>query len=156
MRQSSAEPLLSDNEFLTRFEACTIRSEDFHHRDHVRLAWICLQRSPLLEALRRFIEALRRFAAYHGALEKYHETITWAYILIIHDRMARESQAKTWEQFKLENTDLFDRKSNVLRLYYRESTLKSTQARARFLFPDRAGSLGDRVQGSREANSHPV
>src|SRR2546429_6001543 len=42
--------------------------EQFHHSDHVRMAFEYLGRYPALEALARFSEALRRFAAVQGKL----------------------------------------------------------------------------------------
>src|SRR5438445_6852519 len=51
--------------------------EQFHHSDHVRMAFEYLCRYPALEALARFSEALRRFAAVQGKPHLYHETITW-------------------------------------------------------------------------------
>ncbi|MEO6260843.1 MAG: hypothetical protein ABIP63_10850 [Thermoanaerobaculia bacterium] len=54
----------SDEErtFLQAFEDCSLPAAAFHHRDHVRVAWIYLQTFPLLEALNHFILGLRRFA----------------------------------------------------------------------------------------------
>jgi len=34
---------MTDTEFLRAFENCEIANGDFHHRDHIRLAWIYLQ-----------------------------------------------------------------------------------------------------------------
>ena len=80
---------MNDREFVEAFEACAVASSDFHHTDHVRLAWIYLGRHELLTAIERFATSLRRFATHHGAAGKYHETITWAYLLLIHERRQR-------------------------------------------------------------------
>ena len=61
------------------------------HRAHVRLAWLYLREDSLLDALTRFVEGLKRYAGSLGASTKYHETITWAYLFLIHERMAREA-----------------------------------------------------------------
>ena len=39
---------MTDSEFVDSFEDCTLPSTAFHHRDHVRLAWIYLRRHPPL------------------------------------------------------------------------------------------------------------
>jgi len=57
---------LADQEFVRSFETCELPNESFHHRDHIRLAWIYLRRYGELEARRHLGEAIRRFAAYHG------------------------------------------------------------------------------------------
>jgi hypothetical protein len=67
----------------------------------------------------------------------YHETITWAYILLIRERMARAEREETWPEFKASNADLFDRERNILKKYYREETLASDLARSTFVLPDK-------------------
>ena len=51
---------LSDAEFVRAFEACELSNESFHHRDHIRLAWIYLQSYGALEARRRMAAAIRK------------------------------------------------------------------------------------------------
>jgi hypothetical protein len=70
---------MNDREFVDAFEACAIANRNFHHADHVRLAWIYLREHPLIEAIERFTTSLQRFAAHHGVPGVYHETITRAY-----------------------------------------------------------------------------
>ena len=57
---------MNDHEFVDAFEACAIAGADFHHADHVRLAWIYLREHPLIEAIERFTTSLQRFARHHG------------------------------------------------------------------------------------------
>jgi len=80
---------MDDRDFVAAFESCALPSEGFHHRDHVRLAWLYLKELPPAQALTRFTEGLQRFAEAHGKPGLYHETITWAYLLLIRERMAR-------------------------------------------------------------------
>ena len=49
-------------------------------------------RFPGLEGIRRFSEGLERFAAASGKPGLYHETITWAFLLLIGERLARGLQ----------------------------------------------------------------
>jgi hypothetical protein len=77
----------ADSRWIEAFEAATLRDGAFHHRDHVRTAWIYLRRFPPAAALDRFARGLRRFAAEKGKPGLYHETITWAYLLLIRERM---------------------------------------------------------------------
>ncbi|MFN0108109.1 MAG: hypothetical protein ACKVZH_04580 [Blastocatellia bacterium] len=128
---------MTDQELVERFETLTLQPELFPHREHVRLAWIYLHTHPPLTALEKFCEGLKRFAASLGKADIYHETITWAYLLLIHERMARMESANTWEVFAENNSDLLHWKSNILKRYYREETLQSELARKIFLFPDR-------------------
>ncbi|MGE5616448.1 MAG: hypothetical protein ACM3X5_05995 [Bacillota bacterium] len=127
---------MSDREFIDSVERCTLAGAAFHHADHVRLAWLYLNEAPLLEALDRFTTTLRRFAAHHGVPGKYHETITWAYVLLIHERMKRASSPAPWESFRTANADLFEWKPSVLERYYDRATLASEFARRVFVLPD--------------------
>lgn len=127
---------MTDAELLRSFEDCTLPNSAFHHRDHVRLAWLYLRRLPALEALARFTEGLKRFAAANGHPGLYHETITWAYLLLIHERMAR-TDTELWEKFAERNPDLLNWKPSVLDRYYEKETLGSELARRVFVLPDR-------------------
>jgi hypothetical protein len=130
---------VDDREFVAQFEACTLPPAQFHHRNHVRLAWLYLKEAPLLEALSRFRTSLQRYARSLGASAKYHETITFAFLFLIHERMHR-AEAATFDEFADANGELFDA---ILLRYYREETLGSELARRVFVWPDRVA--GDRL-----------
>lgn len=127
---------MTDVEFIGQFENGTLPPEAFHHRDHVKAAWLYLHRYPVHEALQRFCDSLKNFAAVHGKANLYHETITWAYFLLIRERMKRLG-SQNWEAFAAANPDLFDWTNNILKTYYREETLRSDIARQVFVLPDR-------------------
>lgn len=127
---------MNDSEFVAAFEACAIARSDFHHSDHVRLAWIYLREHPLIEAIQRFTTSLQRFAAHHGVPALYHETITWAYLLLIHERMQRTGAPADWSSFCTANTDLFTSRPSILERYYAPETLHSDTARRTFVMPD--------------------
>jgi 2'-5' RNA ligase len=125
----------TDDEFVRGFEGCTLPNSAFHHRDHVRLAWIYLRRHPALTALARFTESLQRFAAFHGHPGLYHETITWAYLFLIHERMADAPGEEAFETFAARNADLFAWNPSILDRYYDPETLRSERARRVFVLP---------------------
>lgn len=128
---------MEDTEFIERFDNCTLKGEDFHHRDHVRIVWLYLQSYSVLETLGRFSGGLKRFAAANGKPNLYHETITWAYVFLINERIERRGHRQSWSQFVAANPDLFDWKDNILMTYYQPNTLRSETARRTFVFPDR-------------------
>lgn len=128
----------SDAEFVAAFESCALPNTEFHHADHIRLAWVYLRELPLLEALERFRSGLQRFAAHNGVPGLYHETITWAYLLLIHERMQRAEATADFASFRRLHPDLFAWKPSLLDAYYRPETLGSDLARRVFVLPDRA------------------
>lgn len=109
----------------------------FHHADHVRVAFGYVTQYPLLEAIGRFSAALKRFARAQGKPQLYHETITWACLVMIRERWARAGGGQRWEEFAGENPDLLIWKGGVLAALYREETLESDFARHTFVLPDR-------------------
>ena len=126
-----------ESEWMEAFERCTLPNDSFHHADHVRMAFLYLQKHTPLEALGRFSSALARFAAANGNPNLYNETITCALLLLIRERVARADSPQTWAEFSASNTDLLRWDDNILKKYYRQETLSSELAKNVFLFPDK-------------------
>lgn len=127
---------LSDEEFRGRFESGSLPAASFGHRQHVRMGWLFVRSDGMPEALSTFPNALRRFAESHGATTLYHATITWAFLLLIHERQQR-APATTWQAFAEANPDLQTWKPSVLDRFYRADTLQSALAKGTFVMPDR-------------------
>ena len=127
---------MTDDQLLLGFADCTLPNEAFHHEEHVRVAFLYLERYSTLEALERFSRSLRKFAEAHGKSTLYNETVTWAYMLMIRERMARGSP-RGWSEFRAANLDLLDRERDILKKYYTTETLQSALAKTTFVFPDR-------------------
>ena len=123
-------------DLLDSFLNTTLPADQFHHEQHVHVAWEFVRRHGMPAALGAFTTAIKRFADAKGATGLYHETITWAFLLLIAERQAR-TDAATWEQFADANADLLCWKPSILERYYSSEVLKSDLARKVFLFPDR-------------------
>ncbi len=120
---------MTDAELLAAFEAGTITS--FHHREHVRVAFAMLARDgDLAAAALAFRAGLRRIAGTSG---KYHETLTWAYLVIIAERMYGRGYASSAELFA-DHPDLLDR-DLLARYYDLGAIIASPIARAVFVLP---------------------
>ena len=126
-----------DLELISVFENGSLSPSAFHHADHVHTAFAYLRQYPVLEALGKFSTALQRFAELHGKPNLYHQTITWAYIFLIHERMGRAGKPQTWENFAQANPDLLILKDGILKKYYADETLQSDLAKRVFIFPDK-------------------
>ena len=120
------------------FEQGTLSPNKFHHTEHVKIAWWYLSNYSLLEALTHFVTGLKSFAKSLGKENLYHETVTWAYILLINDRLNKCEEKLSWDEFAKNNEDLLDRKNNPLENYYQTNSLKSDLARKTFLWPDKS------------------
>lgn len=127
----AGQPLLLD-----AFLDTTLPADQFHHREHVQVAWEFVRRYGMPTALAEFSAAIKRFADAKGATGLYHETITWAFLLLIADRRAR-CAGDSWEEFAAANEDLLAWKPSILDRYYSKELLASDLARRTFLMPDR-------------------
>ena len=105
----------------------------FGHREHLELAWSYLRVHPIGEAAEVMAAAIRHIARLHGAEEKYHETITRAWLHFVAVHMQRWG-AESFEEFIERNPDLLDR-TLVEHFYSRELILRQA-ARATFAVPD--------------------
>jgi hypothetical protein len=133
------------DELIRQLEDCTLPLPAFDHRAHVQAGFTYLQRHGYAGALAAMATALRRFAAHHGKHGLYHETITTAFLALIHQRMAEDlnaqgreialagAQALDWERFAAAHPDLFAR--DLLARYYSRDTLRSDLARHCFVLP---------------------
>jgi hypothetical protein len=134
-RNVESRSAMTNPEFIQCFENDALPGE-FHHADHVRLAYAYLSQYSVLRALERFASALKRYADARGKSQLYHETVTHAYFFLIRERMAR-TEAKDWDEFAQRNPDLLVWKNGILTRYYQQGTLESDLARTVFLFPDK-------------------
>src|SRR4029450_1785516 len=89
---------ISDAALVEGFLDTSLPADAFHHAQHVRCAWLFVRQHGMPGALAAFPAALRRFADAKGATRLYHETITWAYLLLIHERQQR-LPAADWPDF---------------------------------------------------------
>ena len=129
-------------DLLEQFEAGALNPAEFHHRQHVEVVWLYLQRYAVEEVLVRFPAALKRFARSIGKENLYHATITWAFILLTNERIERarhksRQRSASFDEFAAANADLLAWKPSILERYYTRETAASELARRTFLFPDR-------------------
>ena len=128
-------PAEAGHHLLKAFLDATLPSDQFHHTQHVHVAWLFVRHYGMPAALTEFTAAIKRFADAKGATGLYHETITWAFLLLIAERQAR-CEARDWADFAAANPDLLMWKPSILERYYSSGTLKSDLARKVFVFPD--------------------
>lgn len=128
------------DQLLARFIDTTLPTGEFHHEQHVQVAWLFVRQHGMPAALGEFTAAIKRFADAKGAHGLYHETITWAFLLLIAERQAR-SKTATWEDFTGANPDLLVWKPSILSRYYSKELLASDLARRTFVMPDLIGRV---------------
>jgi hypothetical protein len=108
----------------------------FSHRNHVRAAWQCLREDPLPQAAQRFTGLLRQFVGQIGAADKYHHTLTVAFMHLIDVR--RRAAPGDWDGFERAHPELFRDAQRLIEQHYSPALLKTPEAHSGFIEPDRA------------------
>ena len=119
---------MTDAEFLRAFEDTTL--EPFHHRDHLRVTYLYLRQFGEEGTRERLGPAIFRYAAARGGAEKYHQTITLAWI-----RLMAAALEDGFDATLREHPELLDK--SLLNRYYSTAVLQSPEARERWVEPDR-------------------
>jgi hypothetical protein len=136
---------VSDDEFLTALESCTLNERDFGHAAHVRLAYLYLRSGGFARALDRMQGSIRRYATSLGKPNRYHETITVAFLALIQQALYVQGNDEGWDAFARSNPQLLQR--DLLLQFYSQAQLESELARQVFLLPPRASSEAESCAG---------
>lgn len=120
------------SELTRQFEAYSVDPGAFGHREHVQVAYEMLQKYDFLEATARYVKAITTIAARAGTPEKFHMTITLAFLSLIAERIHSTRQSN-FEEFLEQNKDLLSK--SLLSNWYPDAQLKSDLARTHFLLP---------------------
>jgi hypothetical protein len=99
---------MTDLELLDGFERGALPPGSFHHREHVRLTWLYLERGGRGDAEARLLAGLQAFAARAGKPDRFDAALTSAWVGVI-DTARRETGAATFEQLIARRPDLLDR-----------------------------------------------
>jgi hypothetical protein len=105
----------------------------FGHRQHVQLAWRYLYGAEPEIAERSMKAAIRHVATTHGAPEKYHETLTIAWVRLVAAHI-RSCDAGSFDEFIAANPGLLDRR--LPERHYSRATLWTGHARHEWVEPD--------------------
>lgn len=128
----------ADQTLLTQFENATWPREQWHHREHVKVAYLYLRQYTFAEALPRLRARLQAYNAAHAvpdALDRgYHETITRAWLWLVHVTLSEYGPADNADAFCDAHPHLLS--ANVLRLFYSRERIASAEARRQFVEPD--------------------
>ncbi len=115
---------LSDGDFLHRFTAGELRAEDFRHGDHLRFAWLALERLPFDMAEESVAQNLRTFLRrISGSNAQFHATHTHGWVRVLaamHERTFAEVLA----------AHAVELRSTALTRYWSKELLASAAARS--------------------------
>ena len=129
-----------DEVFLKAFEDCTLPSDQWKHRAHLKVAYLYLRTLPFDEALIKARQNIQRYNAATNTPENlergYHETITVAWMRLMDCALSVSGPATSADEFLEREAQLLN--SKALRFFYSREQLISWRAKAEFVEPDLA------------------
>jgi len=127
---------MSDDAVLQAFEACQLDPAKFHHDDHIRLAWLCVQRYGAHEAETKLLDGLHRFTQRAGVPQKFMHTTTIAWTRLVAAAQTGSPRTVNFPKWIQSRLQLLDR--NLLAKYYSPGRLETEKARSGWVEPDLA------------------
>jgi hypothetical protein len=124
----------SDDDFVRAFEGGELDTDEFRHRDHIRLAWIVLRQDGEKAGGERVSRGIRNFAAQHGVSDRYHETITCFWVRLVAHAIEVEPGIDDFGAFLLRFPLLLDQQ--LVHRHWSHEMLAAPAARMGWVEPD--------------------
>lgn len=124
--------------FQALYDEVMADAERFGHRQHLHLTWLAVRRFGTAEAITVVSDGIRETARYAGAPQKYHATVSRAWVEMVgHHALGHRSDGgdDSFERFAEANPALLDKR--LLSRFYSSALLASAEARAGWVEPDR-------------------
>jgi hypothetical protein len=107
----------------------------FGHREHVHLTWLAVRRHGIAAAVGLVSDGIQRTGRYAGAPQKYHATVSRAWVELVGHHAAERGEAD-FAAFADHHVALLDKR--LLSRFYRSATLASPAAKTGWVEPDLA------------------
>lgn len=128
---------IGDAQFLAALEDCSLPADCFDHAAHVRAGYLYLCGQPFPPAAAAMCTTIANYVRALGKPDRYHETITVAFMALINAQLRRHGDGGGWDGFRARNPELLRR--DALLAYYPRAVLESDEARASFTLPPLPG-----------------
>jgi hypothetical protein len=114
----------------------TAGSAHFGHRQHVHLTWLAVRCYGPATAITLVSEGIQQTARYAGAPQKYHATVSRAWVELVGHHVTTDGPGEDFDRFVARHPALLDKR--LLARHYRSSTLASPEAKVGWVEPDLA------------------
>ena len=123
-----------DAELAAILAAITGPSGQFRHRQHINLAFVAVRRYGMPEATAKICTWIRHIAAYERAPQKYHHTVSRAWVEIVAHHVETDPECTDFDAFAGRHPALLDKR--LVGRHYRSATLAAEPARRGWVEPD--------------------
>jgi hypothetical protein len=110
-------------------------ADRFGHREHIHLTWLAVRRYGVRVATTVVSDGIQRTARYAGAPQKYHVTMSRAWVELVGHHVLAEAGG-SFDSFAALHAELFDKR--LLARFYTSATLACASARSWWVEPDLA------------------
>ncbi len=110
-------------------------AQRFGHRQHVHLTWLAVRSCGTPRAISLVSEGIQRTARYAGAPQKYHATVSRAWVELVGYHVDAHP-GPDFDAFVEQNSALLDK--GLLSRFYRSTTLAAAPAKDGWVEPDLA------------------
>ena len=129
---------MNDDDFIHQFETCSFPFDQWHHRAHVKLAYLYLTRHGLETAGTKLRDGIRAYNAANQVPDQptsgYHETLTQFWLRLVDVTVQQYGQLPTADEFFDFHPELSQKKNH--RLFYSPGLFMSSAAKREFVEPD--------------------
>ena len=129
---------MDDDSFMREFEAGTFPFDSWHHREHIKAAYLYLCQFPFELALERMRTSIQRYNAAQNVPNQpgrgYHETMTQVWMRLVHVALSEYGPGQDADSFYKAHPELAEK--GILRLFYSRALLRDPQAKLKFIEPD--------------------
>lgn len=129
---------MDDQILLDQFESATFPLADWHHRAHIKVAYLYVSAYGFDEALIRMRNGIQVYNAavgvQDGPTRGYHETMTQFWLRLVDFTIRQHGAADCADTFADQNPQLLEQK--IVRLFYSRERFMSAEAKIRYLEPD--------------------
>ncbi len=127
--------LKEEKEYLESFQNMTLDIETFHHKQHLLVTYVLLIDYDIQKTYQNIKSGILNILEHVGAdTTKYHETMTYGWILMVQYFLENSKPCKNFEKFISQNTQLLD--VNILYEYYSKELVETEKARLTIIEPD--------------------
>lgn len=126
---------LSDSEFVSQLETCSLDPTLFTHEAHLRLAWINIKNHGIEKAIELTQYQIVSYVEHLGAIDKYNTTLTVAATRAVYHFMLK-AKASYFEEFILKAPRLKAEFKKLIESHYGFDIFNSKEAKEKYLEPD--------------------
>jgi len=126
----------SDKELITQLKSGSLPPADFTHEAHVRLVWIMRRKKFPQLTFYDVSRVIKNYAKSIGEGNIYHETLTFASVMIILNRI-KKTPANDFFSFIEENLDLILEFKSLIAMHYSDEIIQSDKAKNEIIPPDK-------------------